>query len=525
MVLRFPARLAALGLLVGVLALPGFAVPAAATGGPGLVGTAPASAHGSVTFSYTITLPDPVDAVLFSTHQAAELPAAVTGVLLDGAPVPSGQISQPGPGDIAVQAGPAAGDGLAAGTHTLSFTASPAGTGSASTDSTATLAWSSGGIPGSLTSAPVPVEVNPPDLAVTLTPGTGEEQPSDLGTGQDLDLQVDVANLGYGAPHGTLRLVLPAGMRLGADGISWDDGGALTCVPDASDAQQLTCPLGVLQRLVDDDPTLDLDLTTAPDEPIGSQVPVRISATPDPGEGNDSDPTNNSVTAQVIYTGSAALSYTVTPAAASVPLGGTTTVRLTVHNTGPQPAPSTVAFVVVVGEQFGILDFTGQTLPPPGARTAARSQQRLAGRLVAHQPGAGSVPPASRSAVGNAGSGGSAVLWFAGDIPAGRSATATLTLHAHALGTARVGLIALSGAADPNCPDLDCDPPMVRMTVVPPPPIAPSGGGSAIGQGSGGLADTGVSIEPALLGIGLLLAGCGLVLLGRRPDGEASQIA
>ena len=516
MVLRFPARLAVLGLLwVGILA--GVAVPAAATSGPGLLGTAPASAHGpgTVTFSYTITLPDPVDAVLFSTHQAAELPAATTGVLLDGAPVPAGQISRPTPDDIAVQAGPAASDGLAAGSHTLSFTATLTSLGSASTSSSATLAWSSGGIPGSLTSAPVPVEVNPPDLAVTLTPGTGEEQPSDLGTGQDLDLQVDVANLGYGAPQSTLQLVLPAGMGLGADGVSRDDGGALSCVPDSADPQHLTCSLGALQRLVDDDPTLDLDLTTAPNEPIGSVVPVRISASPDPGEGDDSDPTNNSVTAQVTYTGSAALSYTITPAAASVPLGGNTTVRLTVHNAGPQPAPSTVAFAVVVGEQFGILDFTGQTLPPPGARTVGRGQLRqLTGRLVAHQPDA-SAP--ARSAVDAAGSGGSAVLWFAGDIPAGRSATATLTLHAHALGTARVGLIALSGAADPNCPDLDCDPPMVRVTVTEPLPVSPSGGGSVIGHsGGGGLADTGADAEPALLGIGLLLAGCGLVLLGRR---------
>lgn len=518
MALRSPARFAALGLLwVGLLLAAGVAVPASATSGPGLVGTAPASAHGpgTVTFSYTITLPDPVDALLFSTHQAAELPAATTGVLLDGSPVPAGQISRPTPDDIAVQAGPAASDGLAAGTHTLSFTATLAGLGSASTSSTATLAWSSGGVPDSVTSAPVPVEVNPPDLAVSLTPGTGEDQPGELGTGQDLDLQVDVANLGYGAPASSLRLVLPAGMQLGADGISRENGGALSCIADPGDAQQLTCSLGTLQQLVDDDPTLDLDLTTAPNEPIGSVVPVLISVAPDPGEGDDSDPANNSVTARVAYTGSAALSYTVSPAAASVPLGGRTTVRLTVHNAGPQPAPSTVAFAVVVGEQFSILDFTGQTLPPPGARMVDRTQLRqLTGRLVAHQP-AVSTPTAS--GIDPAGAGGSAVLWFAGDIPAGRSATATLTLHAHALGTARVGLIALSGAADPNCPDLSCNPPMVRLTVIEPPTVPASGGGSVIGQG-GDLADTGTSAEPALLGIGLLLAGCGLVLLGRRTD-------
>src|SRR6185503_3808669 len=169
-----------------------------------ITGSAPATAHGpgSITVSYDIELTAAVDSASITTSQPAELPANVTGVKLDGVPVPAAQISRPDPLDITVQVGALPTDGLAAGSHTLSFTAA-VGTGpSASTNSHATLNFSRAAVPDSISSADVPVGL--------------------LGTGRDLDLLVDVATLGYGTPSSTLTIDLPTGLALGCAGVSQD---------------------------------------------------------------------------------------------------------------------------------------------------------------------------------------------------------------------------------------------------------------------------------------------------------------
>ena len=165
-------------------------------------------------------------------------------------------------------------------------------------------------------------------------------------------------------------------------------------------------------------------------------------------------------------------------------LGGRTTVSLTIHNAGPQPAPSTLAFTVLVGSNFSIAGFTGRT-----------GQHGLPMAV-----GPGGAPTGS----------GAELLWFAGDIPAGGSASATLTVQARQLGTGRVGIAAFSGASDPNCPDFDCSPATVAIQAVTAPVVPVSLGGpvlSATGQASE--ATVGFSC-------GLLLIGCGLLILGRR---------
>ncbi|HTZ42812.1 MAG TPA: hypothetical protein VMB79_03045 [Jatrophihabitans sp.] len=513
--MRLLARLSALSTagLLGLGTVLGVGGVAAAAPLPNLGGSAPAAAHGpaTITYSYTVTLPSAVDATVFTTRQDAAVPAATTGVLLDGVAVPAGQVSRPSSIDIAVQTGASPADGLAAGTHTFSFTSTIGSAVSADTSSTATLSWTRSGVPGSVTSAPVAVAVNAPDVAVALTPGSGEDQVGFLGTGQDVVLAVDVANLGYGNPHATLHLLLPAGMRLGSDGISRDgDGSSLTCTADPADSHRISCPLGVLVAGSTADPTLDLDLTTEPNEPIGSLATVTVSAEPDPGEGTDSNPANNAVSAQVEYTGSARLDYTVHAASNRVPVGSRTTVRLTVHNAGPQAAPSTIAFGVVVGDQFEITGFSGRMTPPAGQQKASLNTARL-GRIVSSDSLAAGAT--------DAGTGGSAVLWFAGDIPAGQSVSATLTITARTPGTAQVGILAISGAADPNCLDFECDPTTATVTAVAVPAKPGSGEGPASGGGTqvaGGLADTGASTRPALLGLAMLLAGAGLLLLARR---------
>ncbi len=477
-----------------------------------LVGSAPASAHGpgTVTFSYAITLPSDVDAAVFSTRQAAALPADPTSVMVDGVAVPPAQISEPSTIDIAVHAGPTPADGLTAGPHTVTFTAPVSNLASVAASSTATLSWTAAGTPDAVTSDPVVVELNAPDLAVTLTPGSGEDQVGFLGTGRDIDVAVDVENDGYGAPNSTLTIGLPVGMTLGRDGVTRDtDDSALTCRPGAGST--ITCDLGPVGRGVVD-PTLVIDLVTMPHPPVGTTVPVTFSVAPNAGEGVDSNPADDQTSVRVLYTGSAALSTTITPASSKVALGQTTKVRLTIHNAGPQTAPETLAFAVVIGSQFEVTGFTGKSLPiDPNPGSASAAALRRAHLLTAPtlSPAAG-LPLASTAE-------GTELLWLVGDIPDGGSVSAVVSLKAQKLGQAQLGLLAISGAGDPNCPDFNCDPTMVSVQVVKAAPAPTSSAPAPAGSGTAGLANTGASSRPAAFGGLFLLAGFAMLYAGRRP--------
>jgi hypothetical protein len=456
--------------------------------------SAPTHGPGTATFSYQIVVPSAVDATVFTTHQDPTLPASASGVTLDNAPVPAGQIIAAG-GDITVQTGATPADGLAAGTHVIAFTA-PVGTAPAATSSTAMLSWTIGGVPDSASSAPVTLAVNQIDLRTILTPDEGEDQLGFLGTGADLEFDVDVENIGYGSPDSQLELDLPVGLALGQDGVVRDeDGSPLTCAPDPANAQHLICDLGTLTHTTfADDPTLDIDLVATPAARVGATVAITATASPKAGEGTDINPANDSATAHIKFAGSAALTYTVTPAEKKVELGASTTVKLTVHNSGPQPTGETIAFSVLIGDNFTITGFTGNTTPPAD----------LGG-------------PAGGAALAAAPTG---VIWFAGNIAAGHSASAILTIKATKLGTTQVGLLGFSEASDPNCLDGDCDPTTasVQAIAVAAKPAAPT---NPVAPDSGSqpdvLANTGAASGQEL-GVGalLLLSGSLLLMLGRR---------
>ncbi len=504
------ARLSAATLLL-LAAISAFSMAAEAAPPATIVGSAPAVAHGAgtVTFSYTIVLPSAVDSTVLTTHQPIQLPAQTGGVTLDGVAVPVGQVTRPSAVDIAIQTGPNPVDGLAAGSHTITFSTALGSGPAADTASSATLSWSVAASAGSVTSSVVSVKVNQPDLAVLLTPDTGEDQVGLLGTGRELILEVDVQNLGYGTPASTLHIALPTGVAIGPGGVSRDaNGAALTCVADAVVAGQLNCPLGALtHQVAGADPTYNISLTTTAAQPIGQTVPITVSATPDAGQGTDTDPTNDSATARLQLTGAAKLSYTISPASSKVVLGATTTVKLTVHNAGPQPAPGTLALSFVVGTNFDIVGFTGKTPDLSGGAGSGASTTSHRASVTSTGAGLGPADPT-----------GTIIVWLIGDLPAGQSATATLTLRAHKIGPAKIGLLAFSGAADPNCPDLDCAPASATLQIIAAPavikPAAPTPSPAAAAPA---LAATGQNPAPtAGLASGLLLAGLGLLLLTRR---------
>ncbi len=539
----------------------------AATPAP-LTGSAPAYAHrpAQITFSYSITLADPLTSAVLTTHQDAALHADLAGVQVDGVAVPPTQVSRPDSVDIAIRTGALPTDVLAAGAHTITFLAT-VGTGAgAATSSSATLAGVQGVDPFTETSPPVAVQVNQPDIAVVLTPDSGEDQTGIAGTGQDLFMAVDISNAGYGTPTTSMEIDLPVGLVIGREGVSRNfDGSPLDCSADPTQPQHIICRLGTLSHAVSGaDSTIVIDLTTTDSPPVGTTAPITVSAAPDAGQGTDDNPANNSVTAHIRFTGSAALSYTVTPATTTVPLGGKTTVKLTVHNSGPQAATGAVGFVMTAGDSFEITDFTGNTKPPAGyvggigsaggsGYVAMGKSSSAAGK--SHPLGWGSTTSGlttahAATAPGAVDSGtGDARPWFLGDIPSGQSASAVLTLKAVKLGTAQAQLLAFSEAGDPNCPDMSCDPttadieavavtapvlPPVQPTPITLPPVSTVPVSTvpvstvpvstvpvaAVTLGGGAqpvLANTGASSTPALgLGGALLIGGATLVFFTRR---------
>lgn len=501
---RIAAVSVAVCLSLSAVALTG---PAAqAVPGVTLIGTAPASANGpsTISFSYAISLPTDVTGAAFATHQAAAVPASNTAVTLDGRAIPANQVSQPSSVDIAAQLGD-----LTAGTHMLAFLVPIAATGSASTSSTASLSYTDGAGPATVTSNTVSVQVNQPDLAVSLTPGAGEDQVGFLGTGQDLDLLVDVANLGYGTPNSTLTIALPPGMTLGASGVLRDsDGSNVSCSNGIGTT--VVCNLGRLVRGASD-PTLDIDLTTLPNEPVGSTVPVTVSVAPNAGEGTDSDPSNDSASVQVLYTGIAHLSYQISPAANKVAIGQSTKLTLTVHNAGPQKAPQAIAIAIIIGGQFEVTDFTGDSAPAGSASRVATQLAKQAQLLTAPAPGVNGVSAAP------AAGGGTGILWYIGDLAPGASVAGVLTLKAKAVGKVSIELLAVSAAGDPGCTQFDCTPTTVALTVVPAAPTTPAApAGAGAEPAGGGLANTGASDRTAAIGGSLLLVGAALMFAARR---------
>jgi hypothetical protein len=487
----------------GAQALPAVQIAGSAT---------PAVAHGpgTVVFTYTVTVPVAIESTSLTTHQAAALPASVTGVALDGVPVPAAQITQPSSVDITIHTGPAPTDGLAAGVHTITFNAAVGGGPAVATSSSATLSWIQASVPATLNSAAVAVAVNQPDIAATnfvlgavdsLVPFDGTT--GFIGTGMQVQLNVDVMNLGFGTPNTTLTITLPTGLVLAFSGAVFRDadGASLPCTQIALAPLQLSCALGSLPHFTVGDPTIGIPVTTTAHPPVGTVGTITVSAAPDAGEGTDTNPSNNSASTTLKFTGLAALSATVTPAATKIPLGGQTTVTVTIHNAGPQPAEQTLAFIEALGDgsksglatccPFDITGFTGNTTPPPGV--------------------AGNGGPAPVFPTGG-------VEWFAGTVAPGSSISAILTVKARAVGKGQVAVSAASTATEPNCPLQDCAAASAFIQVVPvqarPTPTPTM---SVPPAATVPLAATGPASRPLLaLSVLLLITGTTLMLAARR---------
>jgi hypothetical protein len=261
----------------------------------------------------------------------------------------------------------------------------------------------------------------------------------------------------------------------------------LACPQTGSAPPQYQCALGSLPHFAAGvDPAILIFVSTTARPPVGTMGTITVSAAPDTGQGTDTNTTNNSASTTVRFTGLAALRLTITPTAATVPLGAQTTMTVTIHNDGPQPAEQTSG-VVEAGNAdkladrccpFDITGFTGSSTPP----------------------GAGGHPAEFPTPF---------VDWYVGTLAPGSSISAILTVKARAIGTSRVGLAAHSIVTDPNCPNNDCPGATALIQAIavrptPTPTVTPT-------VGPAPLAATGPPSR-ALLGLSVLLLITGTTL-------------
>ncbi len=347
------------------------AVPASAAPPPVAVTLAgDSSVFGSViTFTYTLTVPvGGVDEATVTTEQDPALPASAGSVrdaLVDGVAAVPGSVTLAG-ANLTFALGT-----LSAGPHTVTFPVGAPGT-SATYSSRAGVSYSVAGVPQTVVeSDPVVVTVNPPlpavDLAIALPQGSGEDQTLGLGTGQQGDFEVYVSNSGTGASDATLVVDLPPGLTLGPDGVlggEFEDT-PLPCARDRSHPGRVRCAVGSIAPGEDNGSYLDVELVATAAGTPGATVTFGVTVEPAPDPSVEADPSDNTVTGSIRFTGVADLQYSISKPSVTVTVGHSTVLTLRVTNKGPQAVDDTIGFLQLQppAAHFDIVAFSGATLP------------------------------------------------------------------------------------------------------------------------------------------------------------------
>jgi hypothetical protein len=436
---------------LATMAVSGFIWLPAADAAPAivtLVGSAPAAvgAPDPAQFQYTITAPSALANVTFETQQAAGMPVQAATVRVDGAAPGPGQVNAVAPVDVSVAI-----PTLTAGTHTITFAATVP-TAPTNTSSAAKVTFEDAANPGSpstVDAEAVPVAVNQPDLEVTVV-GTrgGAVVPKavSLGTGSRAGLQVTVVNHGYGDAAPQVTFTLPAAARIADSAWITDDSYDDSVCQPASGA--VTCSLPRLPR--DATALLFVDLTTSGTPPVGSTVPVTVTAGFTTPGVLDMNPADNSDDVQLTYAGIAHLATSVNPSSVRAKAGQTTSVTVSVKNDGPQQAPGTFAAICVEGV-FEITGFDGAA-PATAALMEAKAASSASKAFLDHRhPLISAVGPTAFSDD----SSGGCVLWEIGDLAAGQSVTTHVNVRGTSEGTDHLVAFPFSAAGDPACDTAD----------------------------------------------------------------------
>ena len=377
--------------------------------------TTPSSDPDLVTVNYTVTVQgEQLSGAALATRTFASVPVDTSTVRVDGSPVAAGAITR-SPISMKVQLGT-----LGSGAYLVSYNqrrptreGRDASTGATLTSDHATVVSK-------------PLALTHPDLSLSMPKGSGEDHAAYLGTGRLAAYGAVLKNAGAAADDVILTVRFSTGVRLDyVDGVArleLGNGGTgtpddITCADQARAV--VTCHLGAVAH--GSRSVLLIPVVATRAGKAGTRGTFRIGVAP-AGEPDQSG-ADNALTGRVRFTGIARLHCRLIAAHRTVTVGSTVTVRLRIHNAGPQPAGFTYG-LVASGKHFVIKKFITTRRP---------RHQRPVQRITA---------PAQYGTV---------IQWNAGLIGAHHTASARMILTAKSVGSSRVEFYGTSAAADPSC--------------------------------------------------------------------------
>ena len=298
-------------------------------------------------------------------------------------------------------------------------------------------------VPAAVAGPPCSTDADAVTPVVCIPSDSGEDEAGLLGAGETATFGAQVVNNGPAVTDASVVITLPVSLRVDAtDGVvryeQWwldedsPDGTPLPCTvtPDGS---VLTCSTGPLAQ--DANIVVAVDLTASASVVVGSSAAFTIGL--QAATGRPEFPAT-SISGEVEFVGSAHLVVTITPATVRVVVGHSTNLVATVHNVGPDAAPNAVAVAVLGSDDTAANHFViTDSAPLPGdaaaplnliRRTAADDDQPLDGQVG---------------------------FWPIGTIPAGVTASVTVTVKAVSGGTSGIFFAAGADAADPSCDSED----------------------------------------------------------------------
>jgi hypothetical protein len=433
---RFVSRCVA-GALAFAMVVAGFDAPAAdASPAPtslvsvdGFLTTVSSSDPDLLVVNYTVTVQgEGVTDAKLVTGTFASAPVDPTTVQVDGTAAPSPTITQT-PGQMTIRLGTGAdatnGGALSIGSYLVSYQQQrPTGV-SKSAATSATVSFTRAGQPGSVTSNSV--ALTHPDITLRIPARSGEDRAALLGTGRIAAYGAYLGNRGATAAAATLTLTLPDGLRLdtidGVQRIDFTKNGDGADVPVKCThtlSATVTCDLSAIPHAVDSVLLVPVIATKSAKPGTRSAFHLRITPNGEP----DQDPSNNALTGRVKFTGIARLKCSLISRVTKVEVGKKVTVKVRIHNLGPQPAGYAYGIVISNSRHFVISKFLTNRHPKSGRKFV---------RIPA--------PPEL----------GSVLQWNAGSIGAHSTAYARLILTAKSVGESLVQFFGDSAAGNPGC--------------------------------------------------------------------------
>lgn len=414
------ASVAAIATALAGVSLPGLSnasasvAPAAVVIVTGFL-TTPTSDPDLLMVNYTVTVQgEQLTGAALSTRTFASVPVDTSTVQVDGSPVAPAAITQSS-GSMKVQLGT-----LGAGSYLVSYDQRRPTHEGRDVSTSATLTSNHATVHSNA------LALTHPDLSLRIPKGSGEDHAAYLGTGRMAAYGAVLRNAGAAADDAILTIRFSTGVRLDyVDGVArleLGKGGTgtvddVTCADQASAV--VTCHLGAVEHGTRS--VLLVPVVATRGGKAGTRGTFHISVAP-AGEPDQSS-TDNALTGRVRFTGIARLHCKLIAPHRTVPVGSTLTVRLRIHNAGPQPAGFAYG-LVASGKHFVITKFTTTRRP-----RHLRPVQRIAA-------------PAQF---------GSVIQWNAGLIGAHHTASARMVLSAKSVGSSRVQFYGMSAAGDPGC--------------------------------------------------------------------------